>query len=120
MTKPGKGKGGLTGEPIVTEDYWHPQAEAYFRERDRDRAKANEIRSRLTPRQRKLFDVAERGVKGPAYCRELQNARLRPCRAWIEQGCPGTYPEAYHDPYWRQMIQDEKSKVCRKARKTTG
>jgi hypothetical protein len=71
----------------------------------------------LTQRERKIWDVISRGPKGLEYCRELHNAGLKPRRSKSWAGCPGTYPAAYQggNP-WRHRIQDEKSKIRRKAK----
>jgi hypothetical protein len=72
----------------------------------------------LTKREEKIWGVIQANSKGAQYCRELHNANLKPRRSWIEQGCPGTYPAAANDRKWLQRIQDEKSKVRRKAELT--
>lgn len=71
----------------------------------------------LTLREQKIWEVIQLGSTGPQYCRELQNANIRLPRTGVWRECPaGTYPAAYHlgEP-WRHRIQDEKSKVRRKA-----
>jgi len=69
----------------------------------------------LSERERKISEIIQLGSRGAQYCRELHAANLRPRRSWTHKGCPGTYPGAYTDPKWRQAINDEKSKVRRKA-----
>lgn len=69
----------------------------------------------LTERESKMWEVIQRGANGLQYCRELHAAHLKPRRSWVKRGCPGTYPGAYPETRWRQTIQDEKSKVRRKA-----
>ena len=73
--------------------------------------------TKLTDREQKIWEVIQRGTEGAEYSRELHNAGLRPRKGWIKRGCPGTYTAAYMDPdtHWRQMVQDEKSKISRKA-----
>jgi hypothetical protein len=69
----------------------------------------------LKERDVKILAVIQAGSKGMQYCREVQNAGVKPHRAWIKDSCPGTYPGAYLEPKWRQRINDEKSKIRRKA-----
>ena len=71
---------------------------------------------KLKPREQRIWKVIQQGVKGPIYCRELHNAKLRPPTAWLEAGCPSTYPEAYRqgDP-WTKRIQDEKHRIQKRA-----
>lgn len=72
----------------------------------------------LTQREEKIWGVIQLGSSGSQYCRELENAGIRPPRTGIWKGCPaGTYPAAYRlgEP-WRHRIQDEKSKIKRKAK----
>jgi len=67
----------------------------------------------LTEHEKKVWDVIRRGSRGAEYCQELHAAGVRPRRSWKD--CPGTYPAAYLDCRWRQRINDEKSKIRRKA-----
>ena len=78
---------------------------------------AKKPRQRLSSRERKIWGVIQRGSKGLTYCRELENAGVRPCRKGVWQDCPaGTYPAVYHlGESWPHRIQDEKSKIKRKA-----
>ena len=71
----------------------------------------------LTEREKNIWEVIRRGSKGLAYCRELENAGVKPRRTGSWKGCPGTYPAAYQlgEP-WRHRIQDEKSRTRRKAK----
>ena len=70
----------------------------------------------LTLRETKIWEVIQRSVKGRIYCRELDNARIGPPRKGVWIGGPGTYLGAYDEGNpWRQRIQDEKSKIRRKA-----
>jgi hypothetical protein len=72
---------------------------------------------KLTERDKKILEVIQRGSKGPAYCRELDNAHIGPRREGAWKGAPSTYAAAYRvgEP-WRHRIQDEKSKINRKAK----
>ncbi len=71
----------------------------------------------LTEHEKKIWAVIQRGSKGQAYCRELENAGVKPRRTGSWKGCPGTYPAAYQEGEpWRHRIQDEKSKTRRKAK----
>jgi hypothetical protein len=78
-------------------------------------AEAKPKPAKLTKHESKILPIAARGLRGMAYCRELENAFVRPRPDWIKRGCPRSYPAAYRDLYWRQMIQDEKAKTMRKA-----
>jgi len=71
----------------------------------------------LTDRERQILDVIQRGSRGLAYCRELDNAHIGPRREGAWKGAPSTYTAAYRvgEP-WRHRIQDEKSKINRKAK----
>jgi hypothetical protein len=71
----------------------------------------------LSERDTRIWEVIQRGVIGLQYCRELDNARIRPRKEWLSDGCPGTYQGAYQlGQPWQKRIQDEKSKITRKAR----
>jgi hypothetical protein len=70
----------------------------------------------LNKREQKIWEVVQRGLKGAQYCRELHNADVRPRKSWTDRDCPGTYPSAYLEVRWRQMVQDEKTKISRKAK----
>jgi hypothetical protein len=72
----------------------------------------------LTEREKKIWKVIQRGSTGPTYCRELDNAGIEPLRSGIWKVCPSRkYASVYQaDEPWRHRIQDEKSKVQRKAR----
>jgi hypothetical protein len=80
-------------------------------------ASDSEIRQiQLTDRELKIWSVIQRGVRGPQYCRELDSARIAPLRSGIWKDCPRKYASAYREGNpWRHRIQDEKSKVRRKA-----
>jgi hypothetical protein len=76
----------------------------------------NGKQSRLTAREKKIWEVIQRRSRGMQYCRELASAGVKPRRKWIEQEmCPSTYTGAYQNPLWRQRINDEKTKIRRKA-----
>ena len=70
----------------------------------------------LTSRERRICTVIRQGARGLQYCRELDRAGVKPRRSGTWRACPGTYPAAYQagEP-WRHRIQDEKSKVRRRA-----
>lgn len=75
-----------------------------------------ESRTQLTHREERMWEVIQRGTKGLAYCRELKSASLRPPTSWVRDGCPADYPAAYQEGKpWQHRIQDEKTKVRRKA-----
>jgi hypothetical protein len=70
----------------------------------------------LDEHEKKVWEVIQRGPVGRLYCRELDAAHIQPRRTKSWKDCPGTYLEAYDESrYWRQRIQDEKSKIRRKA-----
>lgn len=77
----------------------------------------------LTDREQKIWEVIQRGVKatpplrGTAYCREVDAAKVSPPRKGIWQDGPRTYVAAYKSGDTRLVhwIQNEKSKVRRKA-----
>lgn len=74
-------------------------------------------KAELTKREKKLWDVIRRGARGLRYCGEVDNEgiRIRTTGSW--KGAPSTYAAAYRvgEP-WRHRIQDEKSKITRKAK----
>ena len=61
-------------------------------------------------RLRVNFGAIQANLKGPRYCRELDQKHLPIPNKWIEERCPPTYSEAYRQEKWRQYIQNEKSK----------
>jgi hypothetical protein len=70
----------------------------------------------LTAREKAIWNIIQRGVKGPQYCRELDSAGIAPLRRDIWKDCPRKYESAYlQGEPWRHRIQDEKSRVRRKA-----
>jgi hypothetical protein len=70
----------------------------------------------LTEREDKIWRVIQRGVKGSEYCRELGNAGVAPRKSGIWKDCPRKYASAYLEGEpWRHRIQDEKSRIRRKA-----
>jgi len=73
--------------------------------------------TQLTDRERKIWEVAQRGSHGLIYCRELDNAGIAPLRSGVWKACPSRkYASAYKEGQpWPHRIQDEKSKVRRKA-----
>jgi hypothetical protein len=72
--------------------------------------------AQLRPRENRIWEVIQGGAKGLHYCRELKNLHLRPPTSWVKDGCPSDYPAAYvQGEPWRHRIQDEKTKVRRKA-----
>jgi hypothetical protein len=72
---------------------------------------------RLTEREGNIWTIIKRGSKGMAYCRELNNAGIRIRRSGSWKGAPATYHAAYQAGQpWQHRIQDEKSKISRKAK----
>jgi hypothetical protein len=70
----------------------------------------------LTRREEEIWEVIQRGSKGLQYCRELESAGIRPRRQGIWKGSPSTYPAVYlQGAPWPHRIQDEKSKIAKKA-----
>jgi hypothetical protein len=72
--------------------------------------------AQLMDRERRIWDVIQRGASGPQYCRELDNAGIAPPRKGIWREGPRRYEAAYKsgEP-WRHWIQNEKYKIRRKA-----
>lgn len=71
----------------------------------------------LTDHERRICVVIQRGSKGRQYCRELDSAGVAPLRTGVWKDCPRKYESAYLEGEpWRHRIQDEKSKVRRKAK----
>jgi hypothetical protein len=75
------------------------------------------VRTELTEREKKIFDIILRGSRGRQYCRELNNAGIRPLRTGVWKVCPaGTYEAAYLlGKPWDLRIQREKAKIKTKA-----
>jgi hypothetical protein len=73
----------------------------------------------LKKREDKIWEVIRRGATGLQYCRELDNAGVAPLRSGIWKDCPRKYASAYLDREWQHRIQDEKSKITRKAELAT-
>ena len=73
--------------------------------------------TKLTEREKKIWVVIQRGSEGPEYCRELDNAGIEPLRSGVWKDCPSRkYASVYREgELWTHRIQDEKSKVRRKA-----
>lgn len=67
----------------------------------------------LQARQRKIIEVAKRGVTGLRYCQVLATEGLETPQRWQSEGCPKSYPAAYQHPdsKWRARITDEKYKA---------
>lgn len=76
-----------------------------------------EQKGQLSVREKKIWAVIQRGVIGLQYCRELDSAGIAPLRSGVWKDCPSRkYESAYKEGKpWRHRIQDEKSKVRRKA-----
>jgi hypothetical protein len=73
---------------------------------------------KLTDREKKIWEVIQRGAKGLLYCRELDNANITPPRVGVWKDGPRKYAAAYGlKGHWRHRIEDEKSKIRRKAQK---
>ncbi len=72
----------------------------------------------LNDHEEKVWGVIQRGGKGLQYCRELDKAGIAPLRSGVWQDCPSRkYESAYREGKpWPHRIQDEKSKVRRKAK----
>jgi hypothetical protein len=80
-------------------------------ERVRYSPQAKKRPRRSTARDRVIFGAIQAGMKGPHYCAELDERKLPIPAAWIEEGCPSTYQEAYRRGQpWRKRIQNEKHK----------
>jgi hypothetical protein len=55
-----------------------------------------------------VFGAIQSGLKGRKYCVALDERKVRLPENWIEEGCPGSYAQAYRETSWRKRIQDEK------------
>jgi hypothetical protein len=80
------------------------------------KSEQKEQKVQLSEREQKIWTVIQRGSKGPIYCRELENAGLKPRRTKFWKDCPGNYLAAYRDSRWRKRVQDEKSRIARKGK----
>jgi len=70
----------------------------------------------LTQRERGIHEVIRRGSKGLTYCRELDAAGISPRREGSWKGSAATYRAAFLDGgRWPHRIEDEKSRIKRKA-----
>ena len=76
----------------------------------------NRQRKPLSGREKQLLEVIQRGLKGRAYCRELDNAHIPPRKTGVWRDCARKYVAAYDlGGPWRHRIEDEKNKIKRKA-----
>ena len=66
-----------------------------------------------------IFGAIQSGLKGKKYCTALDHRNLRLPNQWIEDGCPGSYVQAYKDARWRKRIQDEKCRYRKQYDKTS-
>ena len=81
---------------------------------------SNKQEKPLTERERRILEVILGGTKGRAYGRELDNAKIAPPRKGIWKEGPRKYEVAYVSGQpWRHWIQDEKSKIRRRAELAT-
>jgi hypothetical protein len=75
----------------------------------------------LDDRDEKIWKIIQRGSRGLQYCRELDNANILPLRSGVWRDGPRKYAAAYgQGSPWRHRIEDEKSKIRRKATKLAG
>src|SRR5215831_1262512 len=68
----------------------------------------------LTTREKIIRKAIRAGKTGREYATYLDQEQLRPPEKWIgdkNNPCPSTYPSAYNDRYWRELIHKEKSRV---------
>jgi hypothetical protein len=80
------------------------------------RAASPPVTIRLTEREKNIWNVIQRMSKGRQYCREVDGANIRIQRTGVWKGAPPTYIAAYDaGKPWRHRIEDEKSKIKRKA-----
>jgi hypothetical protein len=77
-------------------------------------------RKRILPkgdnlRRKVIFGAIQTGLKGPKYCKILDERKLPVPTAWTAEECPPKYVDAYMvGTKWRKRIQDEKSRYQRK------
>jgi hypothetical protein len=73
----------------------------------------------LTATERKkrsaIFAAISTRDEGLKYCKTLDERKLAIPAAWIQDGCPKNYPDAYKAGQpWQKRIQDEKSRYKKK------
>jgi len=85
--------------------------------RGTDGLSANGQQKPLKDRENRILEVIRRELKGRIYCRELDNAVIAPPRNGVWKEGPRKYMAAYDQGSpWRHRIEDEKSKIKRKAK----
>jgi len=73
---------------------------------------------KLTDREKNIWLVIQRGARGRQYARELDNAEIAPPKVGVWKDGPRKYLAAYNlGGRWPHRIEDEKSKITRKAKK---
>jgi hypothetical protein len=78
-------------------------------------------RRSLTPREKIIRRAIREDLHGTGYVEFLTRELLATRERWQAEGCSAAYTKAYDDPYWKQRIQDERTKERTKmhsARKT--
>ena len=87
---------------------------------DRGERKAKRKKGKLElKREGVIFGAIQARLRGLKYCAELDRKRLAIPAAWMENGCPNTYVEAYKRD-WSKRIQDEKHRFKVKYANTNG
>lgn len=72
---------------------------------------------KLDDHEAKLWLAIQAGLKGKKYVDQIHELGARPPRPWINEGCPGTYPEAYKNRYWKKRIADEKKRLAERVKR---
>jgi len=62
----------------------------------------------LSKRQKVIRLALRKHLKGMGYCTFLHSHDAKPREDWIRDGCPDSYPKAYHEPKWQERIHGEK------------
>ena len=96
-----------TPESAVSPRLKQPQLADGESRADRAKRKSHKTKSQLH-RTGVVFGAIQSGLKGRKYCVALDERKVRPPDNWIEEGCPGSYAQAYRVTSWRKRIQDEK------------
>jgi hypothetical protein len=68
----------------------------------------------LAPREKIIRAAISKGFRGKTYVDYLETEGLTTPQEWQlnnDNPCRRSYVAAYDDPYWRQRINDEKSKI---------
>jgi hypothetical protein len=80
-------------------------------------AQPKKPRRQVSERDQRIYEVILKGLEGPAYCRALDKAKIRPPERWTRgDTCPDTYAAAYQQDKWKRPINREKSRIAARMR----